>query len=128
MFSKYIYQLCVVLTVYVRQIIIFGMTVVSVFHSCVILLTSTCYVFSQISQYDWVHLANPCMSATQDCIVKHSEIESIRTQTEREALEKNKLEDAVMEKMMQRLTMDKATQYTHKSVKTIRKKAKDYVS
>ncbi len=64
----------------------------------------------------------------QDCIVKQSDIESIRTQTEREALEKNKLEDAVMEKMMQRLTMDKATQYTQKSVKNIMKKAKDYVS
>lgn len=60
--------------------------------------------------------------------MKQNELESIRTQTEREALEKNKLEDAVMEKMMQRLTMDKATQYTQKSVKAVRKKAKDFVS
>ena len=40
----------------------------------------------------------------------------MRTQSEREAQEKRKLEDAVMEKMMQQLTMDKSTQYTRRSV------------
>ena len=52
----------------------------------------------------------------------------MRTQTEREALEKRKLEDGMMEKMMQRLTMDKATQYTSKSVEQLRKRTEELVS
>ena len=44
----------------------------------------------------------------------------MRTQTEREAQEKKKLEDVVMEKMMQQLTMDKSTHYTRKSVDRLR--------
>ena len=60
--------------------------------------------------------------------MKQNEVESIRTQSEREASEKRKLEDSVMEKMMQRLTMDKATQYTQKAVKTVRKRAEGLVS
>ena len=43
----------------------------------------------------------------------------MRTQAEREAREKRKLEDAVMEKMMQQLTMDKSSQYTRKSVERL---------
>jgi len=60
--------------------------------------------------------------------LKKNELTSIRTQSEREALEKRKLEDSVMEKMMQRLTMDKATQYTHKSVKAVRKRTEELVN
>ena len=56
-----------------------------------------------------------------------NELAAIRTQTEREALEKRKLEDTVMEKMMQRLTMDKATQYTRKSVEKARTRAEELV-
>ena len=63
----------------------------------------------------------------QDCTLKQNELDAIRTQTEREALEKHKLEDSVMEKMMQRLTMDKATQYTQKSVKKVVKRSKELV-
>ncbi len=64
----------------------------------------------------------------QDCVVKQNEVQSIRTQTERESLEKHKLEDAVMEKMMQRLTMDKATRYTQNSVTTVRKRSNELAS
>ena len=52
----------------------------------------------------------------QDCSLKRNELGTVRTQTEREAREKRKLEDVVMEKMMQQLTMDKSTQYTRRSV------------
>ena len=56
----------------------------------------------------------------QDCLLKRNELSAVRTQIEREAQEKRKLEDAVMEKMMQQLTMDKSTQYTKKSVDKLR--------
>ena len=46
---------------------------------------------------------------------------------EREALEKRKLEDSVMEKMMQQLTMDKSTQYTKKSVEKLRNTKQELV-
>lgn len=59
--------------------------------------------------------------------MKQSELAAIRTQTEREILEKHKLEDAIMEKMMQRLTMDKASQYTQRSVKKSVKRSKELV-
>ena len=51
------------------------------------------------------------------------------TQTEREALEKRKLEDNVMEPVMQRLTMDKAsgTQYARMSVEKARTRAEELV-
>ena len=52
---------------------------------------------------------------------------AIRTQTEREAEEKRKLEYTIMEKMMQRLTMDKATQYTSKAVEKVRKRVEELV-
>ena len=64
---------------------------------------------------------------SKDCTLKRNELGAIRTQTEREALEKKKLEDTVMEKMMQRLTMDKATQYTRKAIEKIRKKTEELV-
>ena len=48
-------------------------------------------------------------------------------QTEREAQEKKKLEDTVMEKMMQKLTMDKATQYTRKAIEKIRTRSEELV-
>ncbi|CAI8056769.1 Coiled-coil domain-containing protein 40 [Geodia barretti] len=54
--------------------------------------------------------------ANTDCSLKRNELGTVRTQTEREAREKRKLEDVVMEKMMQQLTMDKSTQYTRRSV------------
>lgn len=59
------------------------------------------------------------MSIPQDCSLKRNEVATVRTQTEREAREKRKLEDAVMEKMMQQLTMDKGTQYTRRSVERL---------
>ena len=73
------------------------------------------------------NVTNP-LSPAQDCTLKRNELMAIRTQTEREALEKRKLDDSVMEKMMQRLTMDKATQYTRKSVDKLRKTTEELVS
>lgn len=46
---------------------------------------------------------------------------------EREAEEKRKLEYIIMEKMMQCLTMDKATQYTSKAVEKVRKRIEELV-
>ena len=63
----------------------------------------------------------------QECSIKRNEISALRTQIEREGLEKRRLEDAVMENMMQRLTMDKATQYTHKSLEKLRKSVQQLV-
>lgn len=63
----------------------------------------------------------------QDCTLKRNELNAIRTQSEREAQEKKNLEDAVMEKMMQRLTMDKARQYTRKAVETVRNRSEELV-
>ena len=63
----------------------------------------------------------------QDCTLKRNELNAIRTQSEREAQEKKTLEDSVMEKMMQRLTMDKASQYTRKAVETVRTRTEELV-
>ena len=59
--------------------------------------------------------------------MKNNEILALRTQIEREGLEKRRLEDAVMENMMQRLTMDKATQYSQKSLEKLRKSVQELV-
>ena len=64
---------------------------------------------------------------SQDCTLKRNELSAIRTQTEREAAEKRKLEYSIMERMMQRLTMDKATQYTRKAVEKVRKRTEELV-
>ena len=53
-------------------------------------------------------------------MLKRNELGAVRTQIEREAQEKRRLEDAVMEKMMQQLTMDKSTQYARRSVDRLR--------
>lgn len=68
------------------------------------------------------------MLLVQDCTLKRNELSAVRTQSEREALEKKNLEDAVMEKMMQRLTMDKSSQYTHKVVDNVRRTTENLVS
>lgn len=60
--------------------------------------------------------------------MKMNELDMLRTQIEREAAEKRKLEDAVMEKLMQQLTMDKATKYTKKSAEKLRKRTEEIVS
>lgn len=67
------------------------------------------------------------LHTSQDCTLKRNELGAIRTQTEREAREKKNLEDSVMEKMMQRLTMDKASQYTQKTIGSVKARAEDVV-
>jgi chromosome segregation ATPase len=60
-----------------------------------------------------------------ECTIKKNELSSLRMQIEREALDKRRLEDSVMENMMQRLTMDKSTQYSLKSLNRFRNTAKE---
>lgn len=62
--------------------------------------------------------------ATTDCALKQNELKALRTLIEREALEKHKLEDAVMEKILSQLTMDKATQHTRKTMEKMRQRVK----
>jgi chromosome segregation ATPase len=50
---------------------------------------------------------------------------SLRKQTEREVLEKNELEDAILEKTMTQLTLDKASAYTRQEANKTRKKIKE---
>ena len=64
----------------------------------------------------------------KDCTLKRNELATVRTQSEREAREKRKLEDTVMEKMMQQLTMDKSTQYTRRSVEKLQNQKEKLVS
>ena len=59
--------------------------------------------------------------------MKKNELKALRTQIEHEAMEKRQLEDSVMEKMMQRLTMDKATKYTKKTVDQLHRRAQELV-
>ena len=47
---------------------------------------------------------------------------------EREANEKRKMEDNVIEKMMYQLTIDKATQYSKKTLESLRKRTRELVS
>ena len=50
---------------------------------------------------------------------------ALRKQTERVVLEKNRLEDAILEKTMTQLTLEKASQYTKHEANRIRKAIKD---
>ena len=59
--------------------------------------------------------------------MKKNELKALRTQIEHEAMEKRQLEDSVMEKMMQQLTMDKATKYTKKTVDQLHRRAQELV-
>ena len=63
----------------------------------------------------------------QDCTLKRNELKALRTLIEREALEKHKLEDSVMEKILSQLTMDKATQHTKRTVEKMRLRVKQLV-
>ncbi|KAL5473502.1 hypothetical protein EMCRGX_G027992 [Ephydatia muelleri] len=73
-----------------------------------------------------LHEAEQSLSKTAtECTMKMNELDMLRTQIEREAAEKRKLEDAVMEKLMQQLTMDKATKYTKKSAEKLRKRTEE---
>lgn len=59
--------------------------------------------------------------------MRQNELSVLRTQTERESLEKRRLEDSIMDKMMQSLTMDKSTQYSQKSLEKLRKSIHELV-
>ena len=59
--------------------------------------------------------------------LKDNEVTALRKQTEREFLEKIKIEDNIMEKMRSQLTLDKAAQYTKKMTDRLRKRATELV-
>jgi len=59
--------------------------------------------------------------------VKRNELNGLRIKLEREALAKQQLDRAVMEKKIQRLTMDKASQATAKTIELTRKKGEELV-
>ena len=69
-----------------------------------------------------------CLLWLQDYTLHQNELKTLRTLIEREALEKRKMEDSVMEKMLYQLTMDKATQHTKKTVEKMRLGVKQLVS
>ncbi|XP_046379305.2 coiled-coil domain-containing protein 40-like isoform X2 [Haliotis rufescens] len=58
--------------------------------------------------------------ATTDKTLRMNELNGLRKQIEREYQEKVKLEDEIMEKIRDQLTMDKASQYTKKLTKKMR--------
>ncbi len=57
-----------------------------------------------------------------------NELNGLRKQIEREYQEKLKLEDEIMEKIRNQLTMDKAAQYTKKLTNKMRDLTKNLVS
>ena len=68
-----------------------------------------------------------CIPSYQEVTLKDNEITALRKQTEREFLEKIKIEDNIMEKMRSQLTLDKAAQYTKKMTDRLRKRATELV-
>ena len=68
-----------------------------------------------------------CIASYQEVTLKDNEITALRKQTEREFLEKIKIEDNIMEKMRSQLTLDKAAQYTKKMTDRLRKRATELV-
>ncbi|KAM7433427.1 Coiled-coil domain-containing protein 40 [Porites harrisoni] len=66
--------------------------------------------------------------AETEVTLKDNEITALRKQTEREFLEKIKIEDNIMEKMRSQLTLDKAAQYTKKMTDRLRKRATELES
>ena len=88
------------------------------------------YVCMYVCMYNYVHgcVCNcVCITAMQDCTLKRNELGAIRTQLEREFQEKKNLEDSVMEKMMQQLTMDKASQYTQRAIGSAKNQTNELV-
>ena len=55
-------------------------------------------------------------------------LDAKRIEIEREANEKRKTEDNLIEKMMYQLTIDKATQYSKKTLYNLRKRTRELVS
>jgi len=60
--------------------------------------------------------------ANIDVTLKENELVALRKQTEREFLEKVRLETAIMEKIQEEMTMDKASKYTRKLIEKLRRR------
>lgn len=55
-------------------------------------------------------------------------LDAKRVEIEREANEKRKTEDNLIEKLMYQMTIDKATQYSKKTLYSLRKRTRELVS
>lgn len=55
-------------------------------------------------------------------------LDAKRLEIEREANEKRRTEDNVLEKAMYQMTIDKATQYSKKTLHSLRKRTRELVS
>lgn len=55
-------------------------------------------------------------------------LDAKRLEIEREANEKRKTEDNLLEKLMYQMTIDKATQYSKKTLNSLRKRTRELVS
>ena len=55
-------------------------------------------------------------------------LDAKRLEIEREANEKRKTEDNLIEKMMYQMTIDKATQYSKKTLDNLRRRTRELVS
>lgn len=55
-------------------------------------------------------------------------LDAKRVEIEREANEKRKTEDNLIEKLMYQMTIDKATQYSKKTLQSLRKRTRELVS
>ena len=55
-------------------------------------------------------------------------LDAKRVEIEREANEKRKTEDNLIEKLMYQMTIDKATQYSKKTLHSLRKRTRELVS
>lgn len=55
-------------------------------------------------------------------------LDAKRLEIERESNEKRKMEDNIVEKMMYQMTINKATQYSKKTLDNLRKRTRELVS
>ena len=63
----------------------------------------------------------------QDVTLRESEMTALRKQIEREYLEKERLEESILDKLRTQMTMDKAAQYSKKVTDKIRKRGTEMV-
>ena len=64
---------------------------------------------------------------TQDITLRESELTALRKQIEREYEEKVRIEESIMEKLRNQMTLDKAAQYSKKVTDKIKKRGTELV-
>ena len=86
---------------------------------------ANCDIKNLASKSDGTHL---CVCVLQDKATWTVQQKAVRKQLEQQYDEKMKLEDGILQKMHDQLTIDKAAKYTFKLVKNLRQKTKATVS